>query len=248
MVSRARAALDGEVGVINLNAIDIKASCLGCLKCGGSYQCHYEGKDGFIEFYRSTVMSADVILFAGSIHDRYLSSRWKTLFDRAFFNTHTPVLGGKQLGFLISGPLSQVSNLQEVLQGYAEFQSANLAGFVSDEVNNSTELDQLIDRLLSKSMAFSLTGYTAPMTFLGVGGMKVFRDDVFSKLRFVFQADHEAYQRMGLYQTFPQNDLRSALINTFVAPLFKIKQLRQGFNKQIKQNMILTLKQVVEKA
>jgi multimeric flavodoxin WrbA len=248
MVTRARAALNGEVNVINLNAIDIKASCQGCLKCGSSYECAYGSKDGFIEFYRSTVMRADIIIFAGTIKDRYLSSRWKTLFDRAFFNTHTPVLGGKQLAFLISGPFSQLSNLQEVLQGYAEFQMANWVGVVSDEVSSSLELDQLIDQLVLKSLTFSKSGYNAPMTFLGVGGLKVFRDDIWSKLRLVFQADHKAYQRLGVYKSFPQNDLRSNLINTFVTPIFKIKIARQGFNKNIKQNMILTLKQVVEKA
>ena len=103
MVARARAALEGEVNVINLNAIEIKASCQGCLKCGSSNECAFEGKDEFIDFYRNTVMSADVILFAGAIKDPYLSSRWKMLFNRSFFNTHTPVLVSKQLGFLISG-------------------------------------------------------------------------------------------------------------------------------------------------
>jgi multimeric flavodoxin WrbA len=248
MVDRTRTALDGYVNVINLNAIDMKASCQGCLQCGSNYECAYEGKDGFIEFYRSTVMDADVVIFAGTIKDRYLSSRWKMLFDRAFFNTHTPVLGGKQMAYLISGPFSQIPNLQEVLQGYAEFQASNLVGFISDEVNSSTELDQLIDQLVSNCMAFSQSGYTAPMTFLGVGGMKVFRDDVWSKLRFVFQADHKAYQRLGIYQTFPQNDVRSNLMNTFVTPIFKVKRLRQEFDKRIKPNMIITLKQVVEKA
>ena len=45
---------------------------------------------GYIEFYNAKVRQADILVFAGAIRDRYLSSTWKTFFDRSFFNTHTP--------------------------------------------------------------------------------------------------------------------------------------------------------------
>ena len=93
----------------------------------------FTGKDGYIEFYRSTVMTADVLVYAGRMVDRYLSARWKMFFDRIFFNTHTPVLVGKQIALVVSGPLSQEPNLMEVFRGFFEFQGANLVGAVSDE-------------------------------------------------------------------------------------------------------------------
>ncbi|MEI6179819.1 MAG: hypothetical protein WCP31_03625 [Chloroflexales bacterium] len=37
-------------------------------------------------------MTADVLVYAGQMVDRYLSARWKMFFDRIFFNTRTPVL------------------------------------------------------------------------------------------------------------------------------------------------------------
>jgi len=43
------------------------------------------------------------------------------------------VLVGKQVVFVVSGPLSQEPNLMEVFRGFFEFQGANLAGAVSDE-------------------------------------------------------------------------------------------------------------------
>ena len=49
----------------------------------------------------------------------------------------------------------------------------------------------------------SEAAYVAPRTFLGVAGMKIFRDDIWSELRIVFRADHKAYKRMGFYD-FPQ--------------------------------------------
>jgi len=46
---------------------------------------------------------ADIIIMAGSVHDRYLSATWKQFFDRSFFKGHTPGLDGKQIGFVIAG-------------------------------------------------------------------------------------------------------------------------------------------------
>ncbi len=104
MVARCRSAFAGEVTVVNIHDIDIKGGCLGCVECGAANQCIYTGKDGYIEFYTDTVMTADVLVYAGRMVDRYLSSRWKLFFDRIFFNTHTPVLVGKQIALVISGP------------------------------------------------------------------------------------------------------------------------------------------------
>jgi hypothetical protein len=104
MVAHAQTIFSSDVQVINLHDINISGGCQGCMQCGGDYHCAYEGKDGFIEFYKNSVMNADILIYGATIHDRYLSSRWKTLFDRSFFNTHTPVLQNKQVVYLLSGP------------------------------------------------------------------------------------------------------------------------------------------------
>jgi len=79
------------------------------------------------------IKAADILVWAGEIRDRYLSAKWKTFFDRSFFNGHAPSLAGKQFGFIISGPLSQIPNLRQILEAYVEMQQANPAGFVTDE-------------------------------------------------------------------------------------------------------------------
>lgn len=248
MVARCHASFTGDVSVFNLRDIDIKASCQGCLQCGGNNVCAYEGKDGFIGFFRSQVMAADILVYAGTITDRYFSSRWKMFFDRSFFNTHTPVLTGKQVAFVISGPFSQLENLREIFTAFMEYQMANLVGFASDEFGTSEEIDAVLDSLMDRAALLADQGYTQPATFLGVAGTKIFRDDIYGRLRIPFPADHRAYQRLGFYKTFPQRDLRSGLINTFVAPLLSIPSLRNGFNKQMKVQMAAPLKQVVDKA
>ena len=248
MVQRITSSVDGPVEVMDIQKLDIHGGCLGCLKCGGKNRCAYEEKDGFTDFYRQSVMKADILVFAGAIKDRYLSARWKTVFDRAFFNTHTPALTGKQLAFVVSGPYSQIANLDEVLKGWAEFQLANLAAVISDEVQSSSHLDTIIDQTVNLLVESAVKEVSKPLTFLGFGGAKVFRDDIWGGLRFVFYADHLAYQRIKLYDTFPQADWKFRLFNIFIVPLLQIGVVRKVFDKQVKVRMVEPLQQIVEKA
>jgi multimeric flavodoxin WrbA len=257
MVNRCRSAFSGEVKVINIHDIDIKSSCLGCLECGSNNQCAFTGKDGYIEFYRSTVMTADVLVYAGRMVDRFFSARWKMFFDRIFFNTHTPVLVGKQIALVVSGPLSQELNLMEVFRGFFEFQGANLVGAVSDEADfladgtsgaSSAELDRLLDQLMARTVTYTQNGYLRPQTFLGVGGTKIFRDDIYGRLRMIFPADHQAYKKNGLYKTFPQVEFSTMMLNTFGVPIVNLPPIRKKFDKMIKKQMVEPFIQVVAKA
>ncbi len=102
----------------NIHDIDIKNGCLGCCTCGYDNTCVQ--KDGFMKFYNDHVKAADTIIIAGSIKDHYLSAKWKQFFDRSFFNGHVPVLKGKRIGFIISGPLQQRQNLRETLDALTQ--------------------------------------------------------------------------------------------------------------------------------
>jgi len=244
MTDRFAAALSGDVEVINLHDVDIKGGCLGCLQCGYDNQCAYLGKDGFVDFYNTKQKTADVIVFAGAIRDRYLSSTWKTFFDRSFFNTHAPSLMGKQFGFIIAGPLRQIPNLREILEGWIQMQRSNLAGFVTDEDGEdaagvSAEIDGLLHHLAKRLIRLSDQGYVQPQTFLGVGGLKIFRDDMWGKLRITFQADHRAYKRLGVYD-FPQRDLRVRALNAFVAPMMRIPRVREAFTKRMRDGSAIS--------
>jgi hypothetical protein len=50
---------------------------------------------------------------------------------------------------------------------------------------------------------------------------------------------------MGVYD-FPQRDFRTRIMNTVIAPLFKIPQVREGFNSQIKEGMIRPYQKILE--
>ena len=149
---------------------------------------------------------------------------------------------------MISGPFGQLENLRQIFSAYIEYQMANLVGFASDEFGSSPEIDAALDGLMARTADLAQQDYVQPATFLGVAGTKIFRDDIYGRLRIPFPADHRAYQRLGFYQTFPQRDLASNLLNMFVAPLLSMPRLRQEFNKRMKVQMAAPLKSVVDKS
>lgn len=244
MIERFKNSFVEEVKVINLHQIDIKGGCLGCIQCGYDYQCVYGNQDGFVQFYRDQVMTADILIFAGAIQDRYLSSRWKMFFDRSFFNTHTPSLTGKQVGFILSGPLRQIPNLRQILEAYTEWQQANLVDMVTDE-EPSPVLDARLQHLAEQVIRLSEENYIKPKTFLSVAGMKIFRDDVWGKLRFPFQADHQFYKKHKLYD-FPQRDYKARIMNAVLILLTRIPSMRKEiYRKRMKEEMLRPLQKIV---
>jgi multimeric flavodoxin WrbA len=244
MIKRMKEAFGGDCSHVNISSVDIKGGCLGCCECGFDYRCVYTGKDGFIDFYNEEVKKADIIIFSGEMKDRYLSSKWKQMFDRAFFNTHTPTLKGKQIAFLISGPLKEVANLREIFQAYSEWQGANLVDIVTDE-NASGDVDKLIDNLAARLVKYSGSGYVQPATFLGVGGMLIFRDDIWGRLKFVFQADFKHYKENGIFN-FPQDDLKAKDINEKMIALTDKPEMREMVRKMIKTEMVKPMKYIVD--
>ncbi len=247
MIERFKQSFAEEVKLINLHEVDMKGGCLGCLQCGYDYQCAYGSQDRFVEFYTTHVKTADILIFAGAIRDRYLSSRWKMFFDRSFFNTHTPSLVGKQVGFILSGPLRQIPNLRQILEAYTEWQQANLVDIITDEDEDARLLDARLQQLAEKAIRLAEKSYIHPKTFLSVGGMKIFRDDIWGRLRFPFQADHQYYKKHRLYD-FPHQKYKSRAINLMLILLTKIPSLRKEiYQKRIKSEMIRPFRNLLDR-
>ena len=247
MVERLRDAWDGDVQVVNLHDLDIKGGCQGCLRCGAAYRCAYTGKDGFIDFYNEVLRPADIIVFAGAIVSRQLSWKWREFFDRSFFNTHTPSLVGKQMAFVVSGPLRLVPELRETYEGWVELQHSHLVSFVSDEGESGDVLDRTLIGLAGRLVQFSASGYIKPQTFLGVAGMKIFRDDIWAQLKVVFRADHKAYKRLGYYD-FPQRKTVRRLVMGFAWFVTGLPFIRSRFPSMIRTQMIVPVRMAALRA
>jgi multimeric flavodoxin WrbA len=241
MTARLAAAWGGDARMVNLFDLDIKGGCQGCLRCGAAYRCAYTGKDGYIDFYTSVLVPADIIVFAGSISCRQLSWKWREFFDRSFFNTHTPSLVGKQFAFLVSGPLSLLPELRVTYEGWTELQQSNLVAFISDEAGDRVALDAALDQLAERMIRFAQTGYIRPRTFLGVAGMKIFRDDIWSELRVVFRADHRAYKRLGLYD-FPQRKIGHRIVMGLAWFITGLPGIRSRFPSMIRTQMVVPMR------
>ena len=247
MIERFKNSFVDEGKVTNLHHIDIKGGCLGCIQCGYDYECSYGGQDEYVQFYKDQVKTADILIFAGTIQDRYLSSRWKMFFDRSFFHTHTPSLTGKQVGIILSGPLRQIPNLRQILEAYTEWQQAHLVDIVTDEEEESNLLDARLQHLAERVIHLAEKHYSKPNTFLGVGGMKILRDDVWGKLRFPFQADHQFYKKHHLYD-FPQRDYKARMTNSLLMLLTKIPSMRKEiYRKRMKEEMVKPFQKVVQR-
>ncbi len=243
MIKRFSNSFTGKISIINLRDINIQGGCTGCIRCGYDNRCMYT--DDFSAFYRSKIISADIIIYAMELTGRNMSSKFKEFFDRRFFMNHVPELKDKQTGFLISGPLSQMPYLYDFCQGSVEWQQANLAGMVGDEGCNSDEINNSIQQLAGQMVHFSETDYCQPQTFLGVGGGKIFRDDIWGKLSFVFQADHRYYKKNGLFN-FPHYNYKTRFFNFIIRLLTRIPGFRKLFYSRIKTEMYKPHKKIVD--
>lgn len=245
MIDRFVGSFEPAAEVIDLNDIDIKGACQGCMRCGYLYKCQY--KDGFTDFYNNRVRKADVLIFAGQINGRYLSSKWKTFFDRAFFWNHTPSLANRQIAYLISGPISQNANLIQILEASVTArQMANFAGIVTDEYPDSKAIDAMLMGLAEQVVFNAERAYIKPGNFLEVGGHKIFRDDVWGRIRGIWQADHRYYRKHGLYD-FPQKKTGMRILNGILLLACKMPAVRKRYYDNVKKFPSMRYSKLIDK-
>jgi multimeric flavodoxin WrbA len=245
MIARFKQSFADEIDMINLNDVDIRGACLGCMRCGYDYTCPY--KDGFADFYNQRVRTADIIVFAGTVRGRYLSSTWKTFYDRAYFWNHTPSLAGKQLGYIIAGPLRQNPNLIQILEASSTArQHANHVDIITDESENSAEIDALLQSFAQRLVSFAEQGYIRPQNFLGVGGHKVFRDNIWGRLRPLWQADYRYFKEHRLFD-FPQKDYKIRVLTPILMLLTRIPGVRKKYYANVKAFPSGRLRKLIER-
>jgi len=209
-----------SVDRINLHELQLDGGCRGCFRCSDGDPCQY--KDQYQSTFNERVRSASVIIHAGRVRDRYLSSRHKLFMDRIFHQGHRPILQGKLMGFIISGPLSQLAPLRETLEAFVEVQLCHRLGIVTDETATAA---QQLESMAQSAWRWVEHPWFIPPTFLGVGGWKILRDVVYTN-RGVLSADHRYYVSHGLYD-FPQRQIWLRLFNRGLLLVKKSPLLRK---------------------
>ena len=208
--------------------------------CAVSGKCVY--KDGFDEFLRNEIQKSSAIVYAFTVSDHSMGSRFKMYDDRNFCNGHRTVTIGTPVGYLVSGPYSEEFNIQTIIEGRASVGQNFLAGVATDECDTDRQIRELSDNLV-----FALeTRHTVPQNFLGVGGMKIFRDLIFS-MRGMMRADHKFYKAHGQYD-FPKKYSANVFKMYLVGMLLGNEKLRSKMGSQMKEGMIGPYKKMLKEA
>ena len=219
MIADFRAALPFDSRVVNLREFPFAGGCLGCFGCAVTGKCVY--KDGFDEFLRTQIQSADAFVYAFTIADHYTQSSFKCYDDRQFCNGHRTVTHGTPIAYLISGDYRYESNLRMIVETRAEVGGNYLCGVATDEGDTAHEI-----RTLAASLALAMEKqFSRPANFYGVGGMKIFRDLIYI-MQGMMKADHKFYKEHGIYD-FPQKQKKRILQMKLVGALISVPSVQK---------------------
>lgn len=239
MIDRFRAVLPYKTRVINLWDFPFKGGCLGCFHCAVSGKCVYT--DGFDAYLRNEIQTAQSIVYAFTIRDHSMGSRFKMYDDRNFCNGHRTVTVGMPVGYLISGSYQTEMNLQTIIEGRAQVGNNFLAGVATDEVDPDAAIDRLV-----KNLSYALEhAYVPPRNFYGIGGMKIFRDLIWL-MQGMMRADHKFYKAHGEYD-FPQKKRGTMLKMYLVGWLLSSPKMMAKMGNAMNDGMLMPYKKLFEK-
>ena len=237
MIERFQIVMPRKTRVVNIREYPFKGGCLGCLNCAVSGKCVY--KDGFDDFLRNTVQTAQAIVPAFSIKDHSMGASFKLYDDRQFCNGHRTVTMGMPMGYLISGNYSEEFNLQMIVEGRAQVGGNFLAGVATDETNPDAEIDKL-----AISLEYALNaGYVPPQNFYGVGGAKIFRDLIWL-MQGMMKADHKFYKAHGQYD-FPQKQRGKMIAMYLAGSMVSNPKIKAKMGNMMNEGMLMPYNKVL---
>lgn len=229
------------IQVVDINKFPYEAGCHGCLRCELVGEC--DRKDGFQEFYLNLVNTCDVLIFGMNLEGRYLKPIWKLFLDRTFSNGHRTSMMGKHTVYLVAGPLRALPSVRQGLEGKDNVGRENCMGIIGDEYEDSNQLESLLQATAQRLSRAAEAKYQKSINFLGVGGIKIFRDLIYG-MRGVVPDDHRFYKEKGFYD-FPNKDIGKHFFNIGMGILFKFKPVRVQAFERMNELYIKLHKQIV---
>ena len=238
MIDRFTGVFPYECDVINMEDFPFKGGCLSCFGCAATGKCVY--KDGFDDFLRNTIHKHDAILYAFRIKDHSMGYRFKMYDDRQFCNGHRTVTMGTPFGYLVVGDFSKEENLRMLLEARAQVGGNFLAGVATDEFDVNKDIDTL-----AATVAYAMEKqYSPPQNFLGVGGMKIFRDLIYM-MRGLMRADHQFFKSHGQYD-FPQKQWKKSWMMYLVGWMMNNPTMKRKAGSKMSEGMIAPYKKILE--
>ena len=240
MIEDFRAVLPFPSRVVNIRDFPFTGGWLGCFSCAVSGNCIY--KDGFDDFLRRNIPSADAILYAFTIRNHYADAVFKCYDDRQFCNGHRTVTRGLPTGYLLRGDYRYERNLRDLIEARSEVGGCYLCGVATDEEDPAGAVTRLAENL-----TLALREHLRrPANFYGTGGMKIFRDLIYV-MRGLMKADHRFYRQNGLYD-FPQKQHGRILQMKAVGGLMAVPSVRKKMQGQMSRYIIAPYEKVVQEA
>ena len=240
MIRRFCAVSRERCSVVNLHEFPFAGGCLGCFHCAADGKCVY--RDNFDSFLRENIQSADATVYAFTVRDHSMGYRFKLFDDRQFCNGHRTVTMGKPVGYLVDGALSAEPNLRELIEARAQVGGNQLAGIACSE----SDADREIDRMAAELDYALRNRYQLPANFYGVGGMKIFRDLIYT-MQGMMREDHRFYQKHGFYD-FPQKRKGRILGMYLVGAAMNSKKLGAKLGANMTKGMLMPYRAVIDKA
>ena len=240
MIDRFCKRFPGACEIVNLHEFPFAGGCLGCYHCTLNGKCIY--KDGFENYLKEHINSADAIVYAFTIKDHSMGHRFKLYDDRQFCNGHRTVTMDKPVGYIVDGDLKAEENLRTLIAARAEVGGNFLAGIATDMEDTDREIDQLAQRL-----AYAIQyNYTPPKNFYGVGGLKIFRDLIY-EMQGMMREDHRFYKEHGFYD-FPNKKRGKIAAMYLVGALLGNPKLMKKSKLTMSDGMLKAYRKVIENA
>ncbi len=244
MIDDFRQQMPCEIKLVNIRDFPFKGGCVSCFNCSADGTCIYA--DGFDRFLREEIQTCDAIVYAFTVRDHSMGSRFKMYDDRQFCNGHRTVTMGSPTGYLVNGRYAEEPNLQMVVEARANVGGNYLCGIavndgVADPVHRTMDTHQLAQRL-----CYALAEqYRQPANFFGVGGMRIFRDLIYM-MRGLMRADHKFFKSHGQYD-FPQKQWKRSMLMYLVGWMMHSKKLKSTMGDKMTEGMMKPYKAVLEK-
>jgi len=234
LIDSFKSAFPGTSKVVNLREIRIDGGCLGCFNCALSGKCLY--KDGFDEFLRKEIQTCSSIVYAFSIKNHSMGSLFKKYDDRQFCNGHRTVTMGMPMAYLVNGDLEKEPNLLTIIEGRAQVGGNFLAGIAGSSEEAKSLANDLVYALDNK--------IDQPSNFLGVGGMKIFRDLIWV-MGGLMEADYAFYKKHGFFD-FPQKQWKRKIGMKLVGKLVNSPSVKKKMGNAMTEGMLRPYKKIME--
>ncbi|MBR4393340.1 MAG: NAD(P)H-dependent oxidoreductase [Oscillospiraceae bacterium] len=226
--------------VVNLREFPFSGGCLGCFHCASDGTCVY--KDGFDSFLREKIQDASATVYAFSIKDHSMGSLFKMYDDRQFCNGHRTVTMGRPVGYIVNGHISAEPNLQMLIKARAQVGGNYLTAVACSEGDTDREID-----LLASELGYAVENdYQQPADFYGVGGMKIFRDLIYT-MQGLMKEDHRFYKKHGFYD-FPQKRAGMIMGMYAVGAMMNSKKLAKKIGGNMTKGMLMPYQNIIAKA